>query len=334
MVNIDKLTYREILKTPVNEFDLKLCPEHKYVLKHLNKRLKELHIPWTPHTWFSEDWFSPDGVGGFAIPLSLGHHKLISLEKRHLGFCEGNSVRSFYKLACHEVGHALDNAFKLRLNKRRQQLFGKSSKSYPISYRPNPNKLNYIHFLGDYYAQSHPDEDWAETVGYILYKKNWHTSHLLPKVRQKLLLANEILVSLENKKAKQSSHLTPFNISNDNRSYEQYLFDKKQKLKLNKKTIFYKSAPLFFTKNPSHLSVCSIISRKRKDIIATISNKTGKDFWSINKCLMDLKKECKENNYHLKHNVKQELYTSKRIEQIIISHLDEFITKNHTRIYM
>ena len=34
-----------------------------------------------PHVWLSEEWFTPDGVAGFAIPFYLAHPRLIKLER-------------------------------------------------------------------------------------------------------------------------------------------------------------------------------------------------------------------------------------------------------------
>ena len=63
----------------------------------------------------------------------------------------------------HETGHAIENAYRLRRRRRRQQLFGKTSQPYPQHYAPKPYSKRYVLHLEAYYAQSHPDEDFAET---------------------------------------------------------------------------------------------------------------------------------------------------------------------------
>ena len=63
----------------------------------------------------------------------------------------------------HETGHAIENAYRLRRRRRRQQLFGKSSQPYPQYYAPQPYSKRFVLHLEAWYAQSHPDEDFAET---------------------------------------------------------------------------------------------------------------------------------------------------------------------------
>ena len=63
----------------------------------------------------------------------------------------------------HEAGHAIDNAYKLRQRRRRQQIFGPSYKAYPQFYDPKPYSKSFVLHLDSWYAQSHPDEDFAET---------------------------------------------------------------------------------------------------------------------------------------------------------------------------
>jgi hypothetical protein len=54
----------------------------------------------------------------------------------------------------------VENAYRLR---RRQQIFGRSSEPYPKYYRPRPYSRSFVRHLDVWYAQSHPDEDFAET---------------------------------------------------------------------------------------------------------------------------------------------------------------------------
>ena len=67
------------------------------------------------------------------------------------------------KILRHEAGHAIDNAYKLRQRRRRQQIFGPSYMQYPEYYTPKPYSKSFVLHLDSWYAQSHPDEDFAET---------------------------------------------------------------------------------------------------------------------------------------------------------------------------
>jgi hypothetical protein len=67
------------------------------------------------------------------------------------------------KILRHEAGHAIDNGYKLRQRRRRQQIFGPSYMHYPDYYTPKPYSKSFVLHLDSWYAQSHPDEDFAET---------------------------------------------------------------------------------------------------------------------------------------------------------------------------
>ena len=76
---------------------------------------------------------------------------------------EGGTPEWCMRILRHEAGHAIDNAYKLRQRRRRQQVFGPSYKAYPEFYDPKPYSKSFVLHLDSWYAQSHPDEDFAET---------------------------------------------------------------------------------------------------------------------------------------------------------------------------
>jgi hypothetical protein len=116
-----------------------------------------------PHVWLSEEWFSPLGVPGFAIPFYLAHPRLTRLERTQMLEVEGGTPAEALRIMRHETGHAIQHAYRLGRRRRFQQLFGKPSTRYPTSYRPNPLSRHYVQHLRLWYAQAHPDEDFAET---------------------------------------------------------------------------------------------------------------------------------------------------------------------------
>ena len=74
----------------------------------------------------------------------------------------------------HEAGHVVQHAYPLHRRRRWQELFGRSSTRYPSYYRPNPASRNYVQHLRLWYAQSHPDEDFAETFAvWLTPRSNW-----------------------------------------------------------------------------------------------------------------------------------------------------------------
>ena len=88
---------------------------------------------------------------------------------------EGGDYEWCMKILRHEAGHALDNAYQLQRRRKRQRLFGSSSTPYPEYYTPKPYSKSFVLHLDSWYAQSHPDEDFAETFAVWLKPgSQWH----------------------------------------------------------------------------------------------------------------------------------------------------------------
>lgn len=158
------------------------------MIAELHDELEKREIRLRPHFWLSHEWFSPDGIPGIAIPFYLAHPRLMRLERSIMLEVEGGSRAECLRILRHETGHALQHAY--RLNRRRQwrEVFGKSSTPYPESYRPNPASRRYVQHLRLYYAQAHPDEDFAETfaVWLALTPEQWRERYAGWKALEKL----------------------------------------------------------------------------------------------------------------------------------------------------
>ncbi len=129
----------------------------------LYDELAQRGIRFRPHCWLADEWFSPDGVPGIAIPFYLAHPRLARLESRQVYEVEGGNRDWCMKILRHEAGHVIDTAFRLSRRRRWREIFGNASTPYPDEYRPKPHSRDFVHHLGQWYAQSHPTEDFAET---------------------------------------------------------------------------------------------------------------------------------------------------------------------------
>jgi len=140
----------------------------------VHEELRARNIDFRPHTWLSSEWFSPDGVPGIAIPFYLAHPRLMKLEDRQMLEVEGGSEAWFMRLLRHEVGHAIDNAYRLRRRRTWREVFGRASQPYPKYYQPRPYSKRFVLHLDYWYAQGHPCEDFAETFAvWLTPDSNW-----------------------------------------------------------------------------------------------------------------------------------------------------------------
>ncbi|HEV3178995.1 MAG TPA: putative zinc-binding metallopeptidase [Steroidobacteraceae bacterium] len=185
--------------------DLKLSLERSPLARHLRRLYADLErrgLRMRPHVWLSEEWFSPDGVPGFAVPFYLAHPRLERLERRIMREAEGGNSRLLLRILRHEAGHALDNAYRLRRRGRWREVFGPASLPYPARYRARAGSRRYVHHLGEWYAQAHPTEDFAETFAvWLAPKSGWRKSYADWPALHKLRAVDELIASVRDVRA-------------------------------------------------------------------------------------------------------------------------------------
>src|SRR6185369_3417452 len=101
--------------------DLKLHLSGSRLERRLQRIYGELErrgISFRPHMWLAEEWFSPDGVPGVAVPFYLAHPRLQRLERHMMKEVEGGNTNWLMRILRHEMGHAIDTAWRLRRRAR------------------------------------------------------------------------------------------------------------------------------------------------------------------------------------------------------------------------
>ena len=142
-----------------------------FEVERLRNEFERRGLRFRPRVWLSTEWFSPDGIPGFAVPFYLAHPRLQQLERTMMGEVEGGNRKWRHRIMRHEAGHAIDNAYRLRRRAGWRRVFGRASAPYPDSYSPRTSSRRYVLHLGHWYAQSHPTEDFAETFAVWLQPK-------------------------------------------------------------------------------------------------------------------------------------------------------------------
>ena len=180
--------------------DLKVTVEDTWLEDCFNSLLDELGqrgIRVRPHAWISSEWFSPENTPGIAFPFYLAHPRLMQLEKKKIIDVEGGTWSECMAILRHEAGHVLQHSYALQRRRRWQQLFGASSKRYPSYYRPNPASRHFVQHLRLWYAQSHSDEDFAETFAvWLRPRSNWRTRYAGWPALKKLEYLDELMAEI------------------------------------------------------------------------------------------------------------------------------------------
>lgn len=171
-------------------------------IDELNAELAARGLNARAHAWLSDEWFSPADTPGIALPFYLAHPRLARLERKMMREVEGGTKRDCMRLLRHEAGHVIQHAYALHRRRRWQMIFGRSSLPYPDQYRPNPTSRNYVQHLRRWYAQAHPDEDFAETFAvWLTPRSNWRKRYAdWPVALEKLEYVDELMAEIAGKK--------------------------------------------------------------------------------------------------------------------------------------
>jgi hypothetical protein len=267
-------------------------------LHDLHGELEERGIRLRPYAWISSEWFCPDNTPGIAIPFYLAHPRLMKLEKKMMLDVEGGTWSECMGILRHEAGHAVQHAYQLQRRRRWQQLFGPSSKRYPLYYRPNPASRRYVQHLRLWYAQSHPAEDFAETFAvWLRPRSNWRTRYAGWPALKKLEYVDELMDEIAGKRPL----LTTRERVDPLRQLSQTLGDHYQK----KQAFYAFKAPKtydrdlrrLFSDDPRHRRAqpaSMFIRRHRAHIRHLVARWTGENQLTLDAVLDDMVARCRE----------------------------------------
>jgi hypothetical protein len=240
------------------------------------------------------------------IPFYLAHPRLKKLEQKMMLNVEGGTKSSCMPFLRHEAGHTINYAYRLYRRKRWKELFGLFSKDYPEKYRFRPYSKSYVRHLEDWYAQYHPDEDFAETFAvWLTPKMNWRKKYRGWKALEKLEYVDRLMKEIGNKqpliktgkKLWQASRLTLKLKTYYRRKRKLYEEEYPDFHDSNLKEIFF-SAESF----PATSKASRFLKHHQKQILNNISMWTGEKKYIINRIIKDLIKRCDELHLYTDNN--------------------------------
>jgi len=116
-----------------------------------------------PRFYLSTEWGVPFGTVAIAIPFYLARPDLTALHAERTSHVEGMGRADLLRYLRHEMGHVVNYAYLLYEDEDWVRHFGSMTQPYLEEYRPEPFSRRFVRHLPGWYAQKHPDEDWAET---------------------------------------------------------------------------------------------------------------------------------------------------------------------------
>jgi hypothetical protein len=266
--------------------------------ERLCAELERRVLSFRPHVWLSHDWFSPDGIPGIAVPFYLAHPRLMRLERSQMLEVEGGSREECMKILRHESGHAIQHAYQLQRRRRWQELFGKSSQKYPELYRPNPASRRYVQHLRLYYAQSHPDEDFAETFAvWFQPRALWRKRYSGWPALKKLEYVDALMEELREAPPIVHSRQQVDPLQTIRQTLREYYAEKQRHYRVSYPDTYDRDLTRLFSTDPKHRD-CELASkflrRNRAEIRRLVSRWTGEYQFTLEQVLNDMIGRCRE----------------------------------------
>lgn len=183
---------RRVLSVPIRDLGMSLeaSPVAPLVLR-LYAELEARGLRhFRPLCYLSDEWGSPSGEPVIGIPFYLGDPRVTTLEDA-ANDVEGE--REILMYLRHEAGHAFNHAYELYRTEEWRELFGSTRKPYRDDYPFVPFSRDYVRHIAGWYAQKHPDEDFAETFAVWLDpRSNWRQRYAGWGAMRKLLYLDRI----------------------------------------------------------------------------------------------------------------------------------------------
>ncbi len=300
-----KLSVERLLDHKICDLDLTIAGTRlEDMIERVRSDLARKGLRFRPHFWLSDEWFCPKGVPGVAIPFYLAHPRLVQLERSKMLEVEGAGRAECLKLLRHEVGHAIQNAYGLHRRRRWRKLFGSSTKPYPNAYRPDPRTRAFVQHIDDWYAQCHPDEDFAETFAvWLTPRSSWRTRYANWAAIKKLEYVDELMAEIADQPPTVASRAKPDSVRQIRRTLREYYREKQERQGVGFSDLYDQDLLRLFAApgeldrgangSPGELA-SAFLRRNRKDMRTMISRWTGEYQYTLDEVLREMIGRCRE----------------------------------------
>jgi hypothetical protein len=272
-------------------------------IAEIGAELETRGLSFRPHYWLSDEWFTPDDVPGIAIPFYLAHPRLAKLEAAQMLEVEGGDPESCLMILRHEAGHAIDNAYGLRRRPRRRRLFGTPATPYPEYYTPKPYSKSFVQHLDHWYAQSHPDEDFAETFAVWLDPRSmWSTRYAGWPALRKLEYMDRLMRDLTRRKQSITSKRQMDPLSKLRKTLGEHYRKKREHYGLDHPDFYESDLRNLFSDSPQYAknpSAARWIRKIRREVRGTVASFTDSYQYTIDQLIEGIIERCRELNLRL-----------------------------------
>ncbi|MDD0851865.1 putative zinc-binding metallopeptidase [Halobacteriovorax sp. GB3] len=299
----------------------------------VQKELRERGILFEIKTYIGDDWYCLDHQIAISIPFYLYDRSLFRYIKKYTCAAEGGSQKEVLKILRHEVGHALENAFLLKENSKRVLAFGDSSKKYPRRYFAKASRYDYVHHLGGGYAQSHPDEDFAETFAIWLSSTKTTRKKYKSKAKMKLETMDTLMEEIKGKRAQRTRAIQTDSAKKDRRTIEHYIREKVFERGSSLRTVMGRAAKELFSRSQTtqNTQALHFLKSERKKIALRVEKRSGIPIIYSEALMKRFEEISTVWNLELRTSKRE---TSKLMENYLLSNATHLIKTGHYKVPM
>jgi len=193
----------KLRETPIRELGLRIeGTQLQPILEAFEREVAAAGIRRVhPRFYLSTEWGVPFETIAVAIPFYLARPDLAELHADRTGMVEGADRAEILRYLRHEMGHVVNYAYRLYERPDWIQAFGSITQPYEDEYRPEPWSTRFVHHLPGWYAQKHPDEDWAETFAvWLTPGRDWRSDYApWPRALAKLELCDRVIAEIRDR---------------------------------------------------------------------------------------------------------------------------------------
>ncbi len=216
---------KELLPVRIKELGLKLAgsPIEGYV-EQLFKEMEGKGLQhFRPAFYITSEWGCPSEEPVIGVPFYLADRRLGEIER---AVNDIESEREIMMYMRHEAGHAFNYAYELYKTDEWHELFGPFNRPYRDRYRYVPFSRNYVRHIAGWYAQKHPDEDFAESFAvWLTPRSKWRDKYKNWPAMKKLKYVDRICHELGDKLPIRPLGQTDFTVEDMEETIEEFYRD-------------------------------------------------------------------------------------------------------------
>ena len=295
-IDLESIDERQLLQLRLCDLPIRL--ENTALQDLIRKLYAELEgrgLAFRPPCYLGDEWFSPEGIPAIALPFYLAHPRLVQLERKLIGEAEGEDRAEAMKLLRHECGHAVVHAFGLTKRATWREVFGHPRKPFSDYYRYQPYSKSYVRNLKDFYAQSHPEEDFAETFAVWLNPEiDWRELYAGWPALKKLEYIDSLVPSIGKKTVSVPKRDFFWNITTLKKRLDSHYRAKRRLYIEHEPDFFDADLKLIFStqEGKTKLKASRFVTQKRAVLEETVARWTGEKKVLIHNLLARLQKRC------------------------------------------